>query len=199
MQTTDEISYTIIRKRGLKHTYIQIQKDGSVIIKANHFVSKKSIHHFVEKKRTWILKKQITLQQIHLKNSDNIIRYLGQSFTKEAFYDLHPLENPQTLNLFYKNKAKEIILPLVEKWSTLMMQSPTYVGFRKNRTRWGSCSSKNRLSFNTKLTQMHPDFIEYVVVHELAHIKHKNHSKDFWCFVAEFLPDYKERQNLVKI
>jgi len=93
-----------------------------------------------------------------------------------------------------KQKAKELIDPLVEKWSQKMGVTPISVGYRYNKSRWGSCSAKNRLNFNTKLAMMNEDFVEYVVVHELAHIRHKNHSKDFWDEVREYLPDFKERK-----
>jgi predicted metal-dependent hydrolase len=73
----------------------------------------------------------------------------------------------------------------------------THVGFRKTKSRWGSCSHKNSLSFSTNLAKTDPHFIEYVVVHELAHIKHKNHSKEFWNEVEKFLPDYKIRKKLI--
>ncbi len=106
------------------------------------------------------------------------------------------LLSQQTYHDSTKEEAKAIILPLVEKWSAIMMLTPTFVGFRHNRTRWGSCSGKNRLNFNTRLATMHPDFVEYVVVHELAHIRHKNHSKAFWMEVEKYLPDYKQRQKL---
>ncbi|MCH9812815.1 MAG: M48 family metallopeptidase [Epsilonproteobacteria bacterium] len=200
MQTVEEIAYTISRKFGLKHTYIYIEKDGSVVVKANYFVTKKTIHDFILKKHTWILKKQHLLKERQRDLNSDTLYYLGEKYTKKEFYNrYHLTESDAEVDRFYKIKAKEIIEPLVVKWSKTMMLTPTHIGFRKNRTRWGSCSAKNRLSFNTKLAQMHPDFIEYVVVHELAHIKHKNHSKAFWDCVATVLPDYKARQNLAKI
>jgi predicted metal-dependent hydrolase len=70
---------------------------------------------------------------------------------------------------------------------------PSRVSFRFNKTRWGSCSYKNSIVFNYYLAKLPEDVIEYVVVHELAHIKHKNHQKNFWALVGEFLPDFKNR------
>ena len=61
------------------------------------------------------------------------------------------------------------------------------------KSKWGSCSVKNSLIFNYYLAKLPEDIIEYVVVHELAHIKHKNHQKEFWDLVSKFIPDYKER------
>jgi len=76
--------------------------------------------------------------------------------------------------------------------------TPTYVGYRKAKTRWGSCSGRDRISFNYYLMKMPLSLVEYVVVHELAHITHKNHSAKFWGLVYEYMEDYKEREVKIK-
>ena len=162
-----DITYTLCKRVTQKHTYIKVKRDGSVVVSTNTFTPQKTIQKFIEQKASWIKKQQ-------------------EKFKHTPYHDSAT-----------KEEAQALILPLVEKWSSIMMLTPSYVGFRKNRTRWGSCSGKNRLNFNTYLAKMHPDFVEYVVVHELAHIKHKNHSKDFWAEVEKYLPDYKERQKLI--
>lgn len=166
--THHDITFTLHQKLSQKHSYIRVKRDGSVHVSTNTFTREKTIRDFVEQKATWIKKQQ-------------------EKFANSPYHD-----NPS------KEAAKALIMPLVEKWSAIMMLTPTFVGFRKNRTRWGSCSGKNRLNFNTHLATMPPDFVEYVVVHELAHIKHKNHSKDFWAEVEKYLPDYKKRQKLIE-
>lgn len=167
-----DIHFTLKRKRFQKNTYIRVKSDGSVIVSTGYLTPKSMVLSFIENKSTWIQKQQSKLSKK----------------VPNAHYD----------RAYLKEKSTDIILPLVEKWSSIMHLTPTFVGFRYNRSRWGSCSGKNRLNFNTRLATMHPDFIEYVVVHELAHIKHKNHSKDFWAEVEKFLPDYKERKKLTK-
>ena len=167
LSTRSDISFLLTKKLYQKHSYIRVKKDGSVHVSTNFFTREKTILEFVEKKSSWIKKQQLLL-------------------SKQTYHDSST-----------KEEAKALILPLVEKWSAIMNVTPTFVGFRKNRTRWGSCSGKNRLNFNTRLAKMHPDFIEYVVVHELAHIRHKNHSKNFWAEVEKYLPDYKRREKLI--
>ncbi len=76
--------------------------------------------------------------------------------------------------------------------------TPTHIGYRKAKTRWGSCSSQDRISFNYYLMKMSSSCIEYVVVHELAHIAHKNHSVDFWGLVKRYLPNYKATEEKIK-
>jgi len=67
-----------------------------------------------------------------------------------------------------------------------------------NKTRWGSCSAKNTISLNYYLAKLPESLIEYVVVHELAHIKEKNHSAKFWNLVEKYLPDVKKRRKLLR-
>jgi predicted metal-dependent hydrolase len=79
-----------------------------------------------------------------------------------------------------------------------MNLSPEHISYRKAKKRWGSCSPENRISFNFHLVKMPTDLIEYVVVHELSHIKYKNHSKEFWDLVGKFMNDYIEREVKIK-
>jgi predicted metal-dependent hydrolase len=182
------IEYKIVRKFNLKHTYIYIKSDSTIEVRTNLTTRKKYIEEFVFRKSNWIQKKLELIKST--KVLDDTKFYLFGELCDRKDFEFSLLEE------FYKQKAKEVIDPLVEKWSYIMNLYPTHVGYRNNKTRWGSCSGKNRLSFNTNLAKMHPDFIEYVVVHELAHIKHKNHSHEFWDHVKEFLPDYKKRQSI---
>jgi predicted metal-dependent hydrolase len=79
-----------------------------------------------------------------------------------------------------------------------MEVQPEHISFRKAEKRWGSCSPTNRISFNYHLMKISTSLIEYVVIHELCHIKHKNHSKEFWSEVKKFLPDYKDKEKQIK-
>ncbi len=185
-----KIAYRLERSPRRKHTYITIQKDGSVVVRANMTISDAAIDAFVEEKRRWIEEKVQRFQK-------------AKEVQQKGFYllgELHAREGrtEEELDRLYRNTAREIIPPLVTEYSEKMGLFPTRITFRKNRSRWGSCSSTNSLSFNTQLAQTPHAFIEYVVVHELAHILHKNHSRDFWRLVERYLPDYKARQKCVK-
>ncbi len=79
-----------------------------------------------------------------------------------------------------------------------MQLFPTSIKYRKNKRTWGSCNFKNGLNFNTLLVKFPLEVIEYVVIHELAHIKYKNHSKDFWNLVYKYCSDYKKREETLK-
>ena len=184
------IEYTVERSIRRKHTYITVQNDGSVLVKASLHSSSKVIEAFVQQKREWILKHQQKIKATLLQEKD-FFYFLGEQKERQSY-------SHEMIEKLYRQKAKEIIPPLVETYSRKMQLYPTKISFRKAKTRWGSCSAKNSLSFNIHLMQTPLPFIEYVVVHELAHIRYKNHSKAFWSLVEEILPDYKERQTLIK-
>ena len=86
----------------------------------------------------------------------------------------------------------------VEYYSVLMNVKPTGIKITSAKKRFGSCSGKNSICFSYYLMLYPKEAVDYVVVHELAHIRHHNHSKDFYNFVSEFMPDYKEREKLLK-
>ena len=98
----------------------------------------------------------------------------------------------------YKNYAPTLFLDRVEKFAHQMQLFPSRVSFRKAKTRWGSCSSKNSISLNIALTALPRYLSDYIIVHELAHIKEKNHSKAFWSLVEQHYPNYKVAREELK-
>jgi predicted metal-dependent hydrolase len=167
-----EIKYKIIKK-PIKHIYLRI-KENHVEISASRFVSKKFIEKFI------------------LKNAEHIIR----KFENQKYYFYFGkkyLNNGIDVKELYKQKTPQIVLPLVYEYSQKMNLHPSKISFRFNKTRWGSCSYKDSIVFNYYLAKLPVDIIEYIVVHELSHIKYKNHQKEFWALVEKYIPDYKER------
>jgi predicted metal-dependent hydrolase len=219
---TQTIAFEVLRKPRMKNTYIQVTADG-VLVKTNKTTSIREIKGFVEKKSAWIVE---NLEKFKAKKTEQAlvtgsrIYYLGKSYNVEiqedvthekavlafthskflikAQKEVSQEELHWLIDMFYKEKAIEKIIPLVESWSEEMRLVPSHVGFRKAKTRWGSCSSRNRLSFNYYLMKLPLSLVEYVVVHELAHITHKNHSADFWGLVGQYMDDYKEREVKIK-
>ena len=99
---------------------------------------------------------------------------------------------------WYRNYAKTLLTNKVKEFSRFMNIEINRIAIREQKTRWGSCSSLGNLNFNWKLIMMPEPIIDYVVVHELAHRKQMNHSKEFWAEVGKVLPDYKERRAWLK-
>ncbi len=164
------IKYKIIRK-PIKHLYLEVKEDF-VEVRCNKFVDEEYIKKFILKHKNLILKK---LDKKHY--------FLGEAVEKEVDY---------------KKETPKIVLPLVEKYSKIMELKPSKISFRFNKSRWGSCSSKNSIIFNYYLAKLPVDLIEYVVIHELSHIKHKHHQKPFWDEVAKILPDVKEKRKKLR-
>jgi predicted metal-dependent hydrolase len=104
----------------------------------------------------------------------------------------------QAVTDFYKREARSKIKELVSKYAQKMYVIPTRISITGARTRWGSCSSKGSVNFSWYLIMGSEEEIEYVVVHELAHLKEMNHSAKFWSIVSEFVPDYKEKRRALR-
>lgn len=110
----------------------------------------------------------------------NII-YLTEAETKRL----------QTLEKRYKNAARARLEARTAYYHSITGGQYTSITIRDQKTRWGSCSSRGTLSFNYRLIFAPPQVLDYVVVHELCHLTHMNHSKDFWNKVASVMPEYK--------
>ncbi len=185
-----EITYTLDRSAKRKHTYITVTKEGEVLVRTSLFTPRKRIEAFIASKSAWIEQTRAKILDVQQRRTQYYY-FLGE---KKERCDL----DEKALEAYYRKKAKEIIPPLVEQYAEQMQLFPTKVSFRKNKSRWGSCSARDRLTFNIFLMRTPIEFIEYVVVHELAHIMHKNHSQDFWKLVESYLPDYKTRRKIGK-
>lgn len=95
-------------------------------------------------------------------------------------------------------EAKELIPERTRRFADMMGVGYNKITVRRQKTRWGSCSSKKNLSFNCALLLYPEELLDYVIVHELCHLKFMNHSKEFWAEVGKYMPDYKRRRALLK-
>ncbi len=108
--------------------------------------------------------------------------------------DMSPDAIREALIRWFREEARVVLFGKVQAWAKAMRVKPNRVFIRDQRTRWGSCSSSGSLNLSFRLVMAPERMADYVVVHELAHLKFRNHSRDFWGFVESFIPDYKERQ-----
>lgn len=99
---------------------------------------------------------------------------------------------------FYKREAEKILLERVRHWSTQMNLFPSQVKFREQRTRWGSCSSKKIINLNWRLVVFPLDVVDYVIIHELAHLQHMDHSPRFWSLVEKYQESFKVQMKVLK-
>lgn len=155
---------------------IEITDNCEIIVRAPKKISDREITEFVNKYRGWI---------------DEKLPEARRRAEKKRKIS----ENEEEL----RQAAHEIIPPLVETYSKIMELRPSSVRITSAEKRFGSCSGKNSLCFSWRLMAYPIEAVEYVVVHELAHIKHHNHSSAFYSLIEKYMPDYKERQKLLKI
>lgn len=98
------------------------------------------------------------------------------------------------LKFYYKKEAQEFIAERIKVWSETMNLHPRELKFRNPKTRWGSCSSQKVISINWRLIGAPVEVIDYILVHEISHLKHMNHSEQFWNLVETYFPDYKSAE-----
>ena len=220
---TKNILFEIERKAKLKNTYINVDTDG-VLVKTNDTTTIEQINEMVSNKSAWISKKLDIFKSIAINkdiSTGSRLYYMGKSyyvqmtidetvsditinFTHSKFHITTPPKFTvsrlnEVIENFYKQKAIEKITPLTKKWAKKMKVSPEHISFRYSKNRWASCSSTNRISFNYHLVKLSSSLIEYVVIHELAHITFENHSKDFWKLVHKHLADYKIKEDRIRV
>jgi len=213
--------YTHIVNPKLKHTYLSFDNEGDLVIKSPK-VSQRYIEQLLLKKANWINRSREKLLQKKGKalnfSQQAELYYKGQAyplklieqkikrtkliFNQEEFllyyHQYDEMLFQKHIDNFYKEESKQFVPPLVEKWSGQMALTPTNIRFRKTKRQWGSCSEKNILSFNTMMMKLPQDMIQYIIVHELAHIKYKHHQKSFWKLVEKYIPDYKQHVTELK-
>ncbi len=168
------MEYILIKSKR-KTISLSVNDELKAVVRAPYSVSVKEIERFVNSNEKWleraIEKKEKQLEHINLSD--------------EEINDLI-------------NKAKAYIPERVEYYSKIMKLKPTGIKITKAKKRFGSCSAKNSLCFSCFLMNYPYEAIDYVIVHELAHIKEHNHSKRFYSVIERYLPDYKEREKLLK-
>ena len=169
---------TVIRSKR-KTIAVQIKPDGTVVVRAPKWMRERDIESFVQEKRAWI-EKHLMLVQERQARVEKV-----EPYTEEGLRAL-------------TKKAREVITQKVRYYAPLVGVDYGSVAIRRQRTRWGSCSSKGNLNFNCLLVLLPEAVIDYVVVHELCHRKQMNHSAAFYKEVERVFPEYKKCDRWLK-
>lgn len=172
----DDIEYELLRS-GRKTVSIRITDDARVEVHAPWGAKREDVERFILLKRPWIEK--------HLAQAQERLQRAGKK-----------LDGPEREEL--KRFARKLIMPRLEYFSSLMGVSYGKLSVKLLKTRFGSCSARKNLNFNALLALMPSEILDYVIVHELAHLVHLDHSPAFWQTVGEILPDYKKRRDWLK-
>jgi predicted metal-dependent hydrolase len=212
-----EISKIIRSKR--RSIALIVERDGNLVVRAPLQASDETIRRLVESKADWIK----TTQEKARKLGPAPVRnkfvdgeefwYLGQAYRLEIVKgkktDLHldgnfkmsPATRPKARLAFenwYKKQAKAHIPQRVAQLAKHFGYGYQRIRITSARTRWGSCSTRGTLSFTWRLVMAPEEMIDYVIVHELAHLRIHNHSKEFWIQVGLLMPDYKAKRQWLK-
>ena len=168
--------YTLIRSKR-KTLSLEVTRELTVLVRAPMRLPQREIDRFVERHEVWI--------QTHMERQRQRLQ-------------THP-EPTEERRREMIAQAKRILPERVAYYAALMGVEPTGISITGARKRYGSCSAKNRLCFTWRLMEYPMEAIDSVVVHELAHIVHKNHGAEFYELVESVMPDYHRRKKMLEM
>lgn len=198
-------------KTNRKSVSIEIDDNGEVLVKAPHLLHDNKILQFIKEKEQWIHSRISTIT----KGKDSFpiiygskVPYLGEELyltkgvhKKGVLRDGDHLKLPfdckdikGELKKWFKDMAKVKLTKLATGYARSLKVKINKIYIKEQKTRWGSCSGKNNLNFNWKIVLTRPNLIEYLVIHEVCHLVHMNHSREFWDLVGLFDKDHKKHR-----
>lgn len=209
------IEYSVQERTDLKSHYIMVEKNHGVILKGA-LIPEDQANKFILKKARWILDKLNLVESVNEGDivTGSRILYLGKKYYTEVYFNDNTSattvefnhsrfkittsgkdtqENIQVaIDAFFREKAAEKITPRVEMWAEKTGLQYGLIHFRKLTKRWGSCTPRNHIVINTEAVRLSYSLIDYLIVHELCHVKYKDHSKAFWGEVGKYIKNWKE-------
>jgi hypothetical protein len=216
------LNYQLIRSKKRRKTIsLYIKEDGRIFIYAPYRTPKWEIERFIKEKRSWIVKK-MSEKERSIKEAEKAFipgekfLYLGESYPLEIeessnrkvplklsfgkfVLDKDHIEEAKDLFIqWYKKEAKARIIERIDFYSNRLQLFSKGIRITSAKYRWGSCSRDNRLSFSWRIIMASLSIIDYILIHELVHIKEKNHSKRFWNYLESILPDYRKHRLWLK-
>ena len=206
-----ELSIEHIVKSRLKHSYISVGKNLEIVVKTPTH-SKRFLESLLLEKEAWIRKqlskiKSVPKQEISLEDELLLFGEVYSIDSQQATKLRDILNNIKVKNSakvlkaydnFYKELAQEYLSSRLEYFASIMQLNYSEVKFKKLKSRWGSCSSHRVITLNTRLMLIEKELIDYVIVHELSHLVHMNHSKEFHNHVESYLTNSKSKRAKLK-
>jgi hypothetical protein len=168
-----KVEYTLTVGPRATRLRLAIHRDGRFVVTIPRRMNPASVEPFILRKASWILKKLAFFK--------NLNEQMPTRSTKKDFDE-------------HKEAALALAKERIEYWNQAYGFIWKKVSIKNQKTRWGSCSRKGNLNFNFKIILLPPHLADYLVVHELCHLKEMNHSKRFWALVAKTIPDYLARR-----
>jgi predicted metal-dependent hydrolase len=209
-----------IERSKRKTMMMRLVTEGELLVKVPKQITSVEIKNFIAKNNNWI-QKQVKKFQKH--NSDDwkplfqdggLFFVFGELYTlKIAARSIYPVIKHKTIHVgdtvkksitiqvtqAYKKLAREYFQAKLIEYATITNFTYSDWKLKNNKTNWGSCSSKKNINLNWRLIMAPPEVIDYVIIHELCHLKQMNHSEKFWLLVTQFDPQWKEHSNWLKV
>ncbi len=165
------IPYTLKQNKRSRHLRLAVGVDCKVVVTAPHYVNINIVEKFINEKSEWIQGRIDHYKTFKPVIHDSRSNYLKEKENARILAHRKVLEFSKFYNLPYKK-----------------------ISIKNQKTCWGSCSRRGNLNFNYKIVLLPEELTDYIVAHEVCHLKEFNHSKNFWNLLAETIPDYKERR-----
>lgn len=202
---TSEVSILFAPRN--RNTYITITHDGCVRVRTP-LKDMKRIRNLLKEKEEWINSKLISLQKrsLYSHTLGSTIRFRGEVMHLDSFeyFQKKLIKDKDSINIekyyhqFYKNEAILTLPSRINYYAKKMNLYPGEIRYKRLRRRWGSCNSLGIVTFNTMMMQLSYEHIDYIIVHELAHLKHMNHAKEFHALVGTILENEKKLRSELK-
>ena len=190
-----------------KKISIHIDETGFITVKVPNNTKDEVITDILKKYEDWIIEKSADINRINEKISrmtydeEGRFLYLGKEYYLYELIEIDGLTEEELkvrLKKFYFASIKGVIEERIKIYQEQLGVKPKSIEINESKTKWGSCDSEKKIIFNYKLAMAPIEAIDYVIVHELCHLLHMNHDRSFWRRVGSILPDYKERQEMLK-
>ncbi|WP_291951031.1 SprT family zinc-dependent metalloprotease [Campylobacter sp.] len=195
-------------RKKVKYLRLKIDRNLDLKLTIPLYYKDTNVFNFLEKNESWIKNKYKEILSKKEVLSKNEIYFLGKKYI--VIYDEKNIKtfikksqiftkNTQDLENFKKKSAKKIFEFLIKKWQFAFEKKVQKISIKTMVSRWGSCNHKKAyINLNLKLIQKPVKAIEYVILHELTHLVYPHHKKEFYNFLYNLMPDYKEREILLK-
>ena len=212
----EAIGYSIVRNTRSSRIRIAVYADGRVVVRCPPGIAPASIDSFVEENTEWIAKtlsrmKSEPTRIVTLRHGASIPLF-GKDYTvvfddegpargriegKNVRFNGKGIDSRAALGMlfrFYETELQAYLLDRIEDMERLTGLAASSYRVRAYKSKWGSCSPEGVVSFNLKLAAFQSEVVDYVIIHELCHLRHRNHSKAFWRLVGKYMEDVQERR-----
>jgi len=173
-----EIDYNLKKSKKARNLRLTVNLEGNLTVTVPWFCSMWQARRFVKKKSNWILK---SINRFKNSGGSSLLTKVGKRDYKKL-----------------KEEARNFVSRRVEYFNQHYNFEYKRISIRNQKSRWGSCSVRKNLNYNFRILLLPQDLADYIIVHELCHLKEMNHSKRFWKLVGKIVPDYKEMRKKLR-